>query len=54
MQDFLPHHHGDDRKAEDLYRLTEREKDFKAVADLFRLLDDSNRVRIFWILCHCE
>ena len=21
---------------------------------MFRLLDDGNRVRIFWILCHCE
>ncbi|MBO6014717.1 MAG: metalloregulator ArsR/SmtB family transcription factor [Oscillospiraceae bacterium] len=28
--------------------------DFAAVAELFRLLDDSSRVRIFWLLCHCE
>ena len=28
--------------------------DFAAVAEVFRLLDDSSRVRIFWLLCHCE
>ena len=28
--------------------------DFTAVAEVFRLLDDSSRVRIFWLLCHCE
>ena len=27
---------------------------FQAAAEVFRLLDDGNRVRIFWILCHCE
>ena len=24
------------------------------VADIFKLLDDNNRARIFWLLCHCE
>ena len=28
--------------------------DFTAVAEIFRLLDDASRVRIFWLLCHCE
>ena len=27
---------------------------FQAVAGLCRLLSDANRVRIFWLLCHCE
>ena len=28
--------------------------EFTAVADLFKLLGDSSRVKIFWILCHWE
>ena len=27
---------------------------FAAVSQVFRLLDDPNRCRIFWLLCHCE
>lgn len=29
-------------------------EDFAAAAELFRLLGDASRVRIFWILCHGE
>lgn len=53
MQNFvLPHDHG-----HDIEKITEhlpKEEEFFAVADLMRLLGDSNRLRIFWILCHCE
>ena len=24
------------------------------MTDIFKLLDDTSRVRIFWLLCHCE
>ena len=27
---------------------------FAAVSEVFKLLDDSSRCRIFWLLCHCE
>ncbi|MDO5732500.1 MAG: metalloregulator ArsR/SmtB family transcription factor [Eubacteriales bacterium] len=27
---------------------------FKKVSDIFKILGDPNRCRIFWILCHCE
>lgn len=27
---------------------------FRTVSDIFKLLADSSRVRIFWLLCHCE
>ena len=27
---------------------------FGATAELFKLLGDSTRVRLFWLLCHCE
>ncbi len=28
--------------------------DFAVMADLFKQLSDPTRVRIFWLLCHCE
>ena len=48
----LPHDHGQDIEAH-LEDLPDSEV-FQAAAGMFRLLDDGNRVRIFWILCHCE
>ena len=27
---------------------------FEVTADLFKLLSDPTRIRLFWILCHCE
>ena len=51
---LLPHDHGNPRKAAFLKKQLVREHDFDAVADVFRLLDDSSRLRIFWLLCHCE
>ncbi len=28
--------------------------EFQSIAELYKLLSDSSRIRIFWILCHCE
>jgi len=27
---------------------------FQELAEVFRLLSDGSRMRIFWLLCHCE
>ena len=27
---------------------------FQIVSDIFKLMDDNSRIRIFWLLCHCE
>ena len=27
---------------------------FEATADLFKLMSDLTRVRLFWLRCHCE
>ena len=27
---------------------------FQTVADIFKQLADGSRIRIFWLLCHCE
>ncbi|MBQ9684943.1 MAG: metalloregulator ArsR/SmtB family transcription factor [Oscillospiraceae bacterium] len=50
----LPHDHGNEGKTRQLRQQLSRSEDFSAVADVFRLLDDSSRLRIFWLLCHCE
>ena len=48
----LPHNHGG---------VFERGKkkmpgteEFSTVADVFKRLDDPSRLKIFWLLCHCE
>lgn len=52
---LLPHnHHKGDIEAACLKEQLDRAEDFQTVADIFRLLDDTSRVRIFWLLCHCE
>ncbi len=29
-------------------------EEFTASAELFRLMSDPTRIRLFWLLCHCE
>ncbi len=48
-----PHDHGGEIN-EDLRENIEKTERFKTVADVFKLLADTSRVRIFWLLCHCE
>lgn len=31
-----------------------KEDTFQELSDIFRQLGDANRIRIFWLLCHCE
>ena len=47
----LPHDHGHPMPHPDHTPDTE---DFALLADVFKLLGDASRVRIFWLLCHCE
>lgn len=47
----LPHRHG--QSAEHLDHMP-AVQDFDVVANIFKLLGDSSRLRIFWLLCHCE
>ena len=48
----LPHDHG--RAGERLLELMPETEQFQAVSEIFKLLADSSRIRIFWLLCHCE
>ncbi len=48
----LPHDHG--QHMEKYLAHMPGVEDFLLVSDMFKLLGDSSRVRIFWLLCHCE
>ena len=48
----LPHNHG--QAIEEILALLPCTDDFQTVSELFRQLSDCSRIRIFWLLCHCE
>ena len=48
----LPHDHG--ATLEKHMDSIPKTDDFQTLSDIFRLLGDGSRLRIFWILCHCE
>ena len=51
----LPHDHGEEQNhTAALRELLRGEAHFQSVADIFRQLGDPSRIRIFWLLCHCE
>ena len=50
----LPHHHTDEIKTEHLKAQLEKTENFQIVAEVFKQLSDYSRLRIFWLLCHCE
>jgi len=52
LHTHLPHDHGPNTRhiAQSMPGLEE----FQLVSELFRQLSDGSRIRIFWILCHCE
>lgn len=48
----LPHEHN--KSIEQELANMPTSENFQAVASVFKQLGDSSRIRIFWILCHCE
>lgn len=50
----LPHQHGEGRDTLLLQEQLDRVDHFQMVAEVFKQLDDTTRIRIFWLLCHCE
>ena len=48
----LPHNHDHNEKR--VFANMPEVDDFQVVADIFKQLGDGNRIRIFWLLCHCE
>lgn len=49
----LPHNHGQVIEQAILEHMPEA-GEFQTVSDIFKQLCDSSRIRIFWLLCHCE
>lgn len=48
----LPHDHG--QRIESQVENMPGEETFQTVAGVFKQLCDGSRIRIFWLLCHCE
>lgn len=49
---FLPHNH--DHMVPNLQKAMPKAETFEMVSDLLKMMSDSKRIEIFWILCHCE
>lgn len=54
MAGELPHSHGEGARTAVLREHLGHVAYFQAVAEVFRQLGDTTRIRIFWLLCHCE
>ena len=50
----LPHDHGNAGRVEQIKDILENTEKFAAAAEAMSLLSDMSRLRIFWLLCHCE
>ncbi len=48
------HEHGSPHVAEEISATLAQSAHFELLANLFKLLDDYSRLRIFWLLCHTE
>ena len=48
----LPHDHG--QSIEHHLDCMPSVENFQTVSDVFKQMGDPSRVRIFWLLCHCE
>ena len=50
----LPHHHEEEHEIASIQKQINQVDNFQTVADVFKQLGDTTRIRIFWLLCHCE
>lgn len=50
----LAHQHTDQKNILFVRQALSGVDEFRTVSELFSLLGDSTRIRIFWLLCHCE
>ena len=54
-QHIFPHHHGEEHlNTDQIVHEISKVDNFQIVADSFKILGDTTRIRIFWALCHCE
>lgn len=50
----LPHQHNHISNLDSIESTLHRTDHFETVAGIFKLLGDTTRIRIFWLLCHTE
>ena len=50
----LPHEHNAKDISESIKKELNNIGKFQLVADIFKQLGDTTRIRLFWLLCHCE
>ncbi len=50
----LPHYHGEGKGTALIQAQLSHVEHFQTVAEVFKQLGDTTRIRIFWLLCHCE
>ena len=50
----LPHQHGEGPQTVLIQKQLDHVDYFQTVAEVFKQLGDTTRIRIFWLLCHCE
>ncbi len=50
----LPHDHGNGSTCEGIIKEMPTLNGFSTASEIFRLLGDASRVKLFWILCHTE
>ena len=50
----LPHNHHSEMDNTELYEQFDDIQHFQIVSELFKQLSDPTRIRLFWLLCHCE
>jgi len=51
---LLPHHHQEGKEIPDIMEQVSKINDFQTIAEIFKQLGDTTRIRIFFLLCHCE
>lgn len=50
----LPHHHTGEKEISGIREQLNNIEDFQTIAEVFKQLGDTTRIRIFFLLCHCE
>ncbi len=51
---ILPHNHDESENTAYIISKLSNTEDFQTIAEIFKQLGDTTRIRIFWLLCHCE
>jgi len=54
LKQKLQHHHKEEKETPDIKEQLSNIDDFRKIAEIFKQLGDTTRIRIFFLLCHRE